>query len=704
MQMKRKQGIGRTLSGAVSFMMAWVLMSWAAGAGDAPEKTGPIQMEGITVTATKTAVDAETVPFTYHEVDRDELDAQPAYAINNVGELIRDVPGVHVGQYYPWGPPWIHLRGTGYFIGRTVYLVDGLPTWSFMSTTLNPHDIERVDVLLGPSSALYGANASGGAVNFVTRSGQAGMGFTNELAYGSNNTFRPHASLGDRKGNLGYYLSYSGDYSGGYAMKPVDGMIELWKLGKKQYLTDASLEDNYYRHSYLSGKVDYRTDSGMRLWLGVNYVNRYLYGGQENLILDDNGDQAISTAGFESPLGAIGRLKLTAAYQYYDHPQQYNQGLSLKNGLLVLDDTVVRNQDWTVRRTPVELQSDFFLGEHNILTAGLFWSREVEERSDFYAATSSVSDYEVTTDQYAFYLQDQMLFLDDRLSLVGGIRYDDWEYHDIYVTAANPQHPEDVSKDTWTYRGGVKYRFTDWIAGRSSIGTAYWPGLPLWFFQSVTTGKTQREANPDLEPEKTWMADLGFDIQIAPTRSQIGVTGYWGEIEDMVSYRYDENPNLEGGSIIRTQNLGRAEIYGIEFGLEQPLMERLFLTAALTLNHSEVADDPANEGNELRNAPDYWGSVGLTYLDPELINGSLTFRFSDDRYYDDENTDLPYFHMSSYETLDLKIWRDWKIRDNLFLNTTLSVVNLWDEEYETEIVYVNPGLYMEGLVSLKYVF
>ncbi len=82
--------------------------------------------------------------------------------MSNFGELIRDVPGVHVAQYYPWGPPWVHLRGTGYFIGRTVFLVDGIPVTPFLSQTINNMDIERVDVILGPSSALYGANSSPG--------------------------------------------------------------------------------------------------------------------------------------------------------------------------------------------------------------------------------------------------------------------------------------------------------------------------------------------------------------------------------------------------------------------------------------------------------------------------------------------------------------------------------------------------------------
>jgi iron complex outermembrane receptor protein len=689
--------VRRLGAAAVAALFTAGHLAWA-------EQQQTFKLEPVVVTATKTEVKADTIPFTAHSVDRETLDAQPSFFMNNVGELIRDLPGVHVGQYYPWGPPWIHLRGTGYFIGRTVYLVDGLPTWSFMSTTLSPNDIERVDVVLGPSSALYGANASGGAVNFVTRSGKKGMGAKGQIAYGSNNTIRPHVSVGDKVDNWRYYLSYSGDYSDGYKMKPVEDALELWSLGKKQYLKEASLEDNSYETSYAAGKADWANQHGTKLSMAVNYARRYLYGGQSNLILDDTGSQAINTFKAETPLGGIGKIRLSGAFQYYDHPQIYNGGLSLSGGKVVLNSNVAQRREWEVRRLPVELQSDWYLLSNNILTAGVFWSREDETRNDVFPLTGKTSLFKVTTDQTAFYLQDQMLFFDDRLSLVAGLRYDRWKYHNIFDSASNPTTPPDVSKETWTYRGGAKYRFNENFALRSSIGTAYWPGLPLWFFQNIKSGNTWREANPNLEPEKTWMADLGLEIDLPRFGTSIGITGYYGKIDDMVSYRYDENPAVPGGSIVRTRNLGGAEIYGVETSLKQRIIDKLWFMGSLTLNHSEIIDDPVNGGHQLRNAPDYWGSLGLRYLNPDIVNADLLFRFSDDRYYDDENTELPFFHMRSYETLDLRVWRDWRLADKWIMTTSISGVNLFDKYYETEIVYVNPGRYIEGMVGFRYLF
>ncbi|WP_448382147.1 TonB-dependent receptor [Desulfosoma sp.] len=663
------------------------------------------QLEDISVTATKTATPAELLPVAAHTVDREAIESQPSHYMGNFGELIRDLPGVHVAQYYPWGPPWVHLRGTGYFIGRTVFLVDGIPVTPFMSQTINNMDIERVDVILGPSSAIWGANASGGVVNIITRSGKKDTGARVGMGYGSFETYRPHASIGDKEKNWNYYFAYNGDYSEGYYMKPVDGMIDLWYLGKKQYLWDASLERNRYRYSYFMGKVGWENDDGMSLTATYNMETLYLFGGQPGLILNDDGLQGIGSLKFQTPVTDWLHMSAYLGQQHFDRPGRNINGLSLVNGNLKLDTTPTTRTTWENDRIPAELQADIHYLPNSILTLGAFWSREKETRESYRIKDEVRTDKsEYTTDQWALYAQNQSFFLHDKLSVLAGIRWDNWEYHDIFDQASNPQRPEDIDKDHVTYRGGIKYRFNDLFAVRSSAGTAFWPGTALWFFRNVTQGKTQREANPNLKPEKTWMVDLGLELSLQSTKTFFTVTPYYGEIEDMVSYRYDPNPNLPGGTIIRSLNLGKAEIYGVEFGLEQPLTDELRLFGALTLNRSRLKESGPNTGNQLRNAPDYWGSVGVRYLNPQWVNAQGTIRFSDDRYYDDDNTDLPYFHMESYVTFDAKVWRDWKIGKNWTLTTALSGNNLFDKDYATEIVYVHPGRTVQADVYLKYNF
>jgi iron complex outermembrane receptor protein len=683
----------------------------APGDGDAADEAAQPQSrlrlsEQVTVTATKTDTPAGRMPVAAFSVDRAQIEAQPRHFMSNFGELIRDVPGVHVAQYYPWGPPWVHLRGTGYFIGRTAYLVDGIAITPFLSSTINNSDIERVDVVLGPASALYGANASGGAVNIVTRSGE-GRDSAAEVGVGVGSfaTYRPRANVAGHHEGLHYYASYNGDYSEGYNMKPVEGMVELYDLKKTQYLWDASLEPNEYRYSSAMGKAGWRSRGGVSITGSYNAQWLYLYGGQPGMVLNDDGQQGIGLLRLVAPFGTTTKLTLSAGRQDFDRPQLYIKGLSLKNGAVTLDPTPSTRSEWTTYRVPLEAQVDHVFGGRHTLTGGLFWSREGEVREDYSRATdvrTSKSDY--TTDQAALYLQGQTALLGERLSLLAGVRWDSWRFHDIFDQASTNQNPPAIEKDHTTYRLGAKYLASPSVSVRGSFGTAFWPGTALWFFRNVTTGMTWREANPGLNPETTWMADLGLEARIAKTRTVLGVTPYFGEIDDMVSYRYDVNPAVAGGTIIRSLNLGTARIYGLELLAEQRLAEGLTLSGTLTLNRSRLRDSGANSGHQLRNAPDSFGSLSLSYARPALFNAQATLRFSDDRYYDDENTDLPYFHMEAYQTVDLKVWRSWRVSRSLEITTAISGINLLDEQYATEIVYVHPGRTLQADVTVRLPF
>ncbi|MBU0969334.1 MAG: TonB-dependent receptor [Proteobacteria bacterium] len=665
-------------------------------------------LEEMTVTATKTEVDADLSPVTAFSVTREDIDFQPSHYMNNFGEYIRDLPGVHVAQYYPWGPPWVHMRGTGHFLQRSVYLIDGMPVHAFLSPAIHPNDIEQVDVVLGPSSALYGASAAGGAVNIITRSGKPGEGASARMAYGSNNTFRPSLSVGDDKGNFNYRFSYSGDFSDGYPMKPIDGMLELQRLGKPQYVKTASVEDNDYQYNWLTGKMGWDNDQGTSLTLAANYMDRYLSGGQPNAIINDNGDTLVTNLRLTHALGDWAKITATTGYQFQAIPSQDNGGARLVAGLVAVDDTIKLKTDWDRTRVPFEVQSDFYLGQNNVLTAGVHLAREEEEMYKYHGTTGAQTyRYELTTDMTGIYLQDQMFFFDDRLSLLGGMRYDEWKYSNIYDSGSSNPTPESVKKDHMTYRGGIKFRASDTLGLHSSIGTAFWPGNPKWFFQNLNSGSTWREANPNLNPEKTWMADLGADITLDRWKTLFKVTGYYGIIEDIMAYTYDAHPTLPGTTLIKSRNMGEAEIYGLEFYLKQPLTRHICFTGSLTLNHSRITEDqinPANVDNQLRNSPDYYGSIGLRYVRPDLINGEVVLRFSGSRYYDDNNEDLPYYHMEAYETVDVKIWRDWTIAPKVTLHTSVSGVNLLDKEYATEIVYVNPGRHIECMMGVRYAF
>jgi len=697
-------------SGAVSAADAAApAATQAVSGGDVQKEVDTHILPGVAVTATKTDTPVEYAPVTAYTVDRKNIESQPDYIRSNYGQLIQDVPGVYVAQATYKTTPWINLRGTGDFSARSLYMVDGLPVGSSQMLTyaINNNDIDRIEILMGPSSALYGSNAAGGVVNIITRQGTESTGATVSYSYGSNDTNRPHVSIGDsvpyRSNRFNYYFSYSGDYSDGYENLPIENTMRLYREGKKSYLKTTSVDDAYYRTSYFAGKAGWLGANGASLTIGYNYSRSDVSGGQHNLHYVDDGYQGIGNLRFQMPIAELAKLTLTGGYQHWNRPSKDNKGLSLTPGGLVLNTNKNYANESDVWRMPLELQTDFFLGENNILTAGAFYCKEkIKAKRENWQTGAFVSESEYPMDQTAFYLQDQAFFFNKKLSVLAGIRYDRWKYHDIYDSTANPKEPDDYDDDIVNYRGGIKYQINDALAIRTSAGTAYYPGLSTWFFKNVTTPPSLVEANPNLDPEETWMVDLGLDGNFVKTGTSFSITAYYGRIKDIIAGRYDSVPGHPTWTVLRYSNVGEAEIYGLETQLNQRLSEHLFAVLNLTLNHSEIVDDPVNEGNQVSTAPDYMFNIGLKYLNPGLINGSIAFRAIDDMHIDNENINVSYFAMDSYESIDAKIWRDWKVSNKVTLSTALSVENLLDDGYEPYFYYENPGRTFMATVGINY--
>lgn len=675
-----------------------------ASAEEALNQSHPVLLEKITVTATRTEVDEDAVPFTMYTLKREEIESQPNYLFD-MGEYLRILPGVDLMRTDPSEPSWVHMRGTGYFQGRTVYMVDGIALADTkLFTAINSNDTAQIDVLMGPSSAIYGPNASGGVVNVTTRSGKEAMGAEAAIGYGSHNTVRPQVSVGNRAGNFNYYFSYSGEYSDGYDYFPAEDIIEYVNSpnGSSWWYGVANVDDPEYEKTFLTGKVGWDTDSGGELSFTANYLNSYLSGGQENKVVVDRGDHLITSAKWRQPLGSSNIFKISVGYQYLNRPSKKNSGATLDNGSIVVDPTFSGKSFYgPIAYIPIEVQNDFYIGADTIITAGGLYGMYSETRSTEDASGTETSKSEWDIDRYAAYLQAQQFLFNKKLSLLGGVRYDLWRYKNIFDSRSQNQYPGSETLDHVNFRAGAKYRWNDHFAVRSSFGTAYWPGWTHWRFRNDDTGTSRIEANPDLDPEKTWMADLGIDASF-DWGLLVRLTGYYGKLKDMLSYTYIE----EGGvRTLRARNTSEAELYGVEIGLDQTLTKNLLLHASLTLNESEIVKDeiaPENEGNQLKFTPDYFGSVGLRYQNPSLVNVSLDFVFTGDRFMDDANTEGLMKHLDSYETFNIKLWRDWRLRDGMVLTTALSGINVFDEHYEYCGCYIGPGEYYEMTIGIRF--
>ena len=685
--------------------------------GDA--ETIPILRQSIVVTATRTETDVLDLPVSVGIVTQSEVQQRQ---LNNpsVGEVVRGLPGVSLGFGNRNIPAWIQLRGTGYFIGRTLYMADELPLAEPMvSIAVHPDNLSSTEVLLGPSSSLYGANASGGVVNMRSASARESGGITLGVGYGTFNSWRPRISIGKTWRNWDFLGSYNLDKSDGYRNTDLATGLYLYRNNYPSYLNSVTIDPQYYTNNYSYQRIGYRNANGMGFTMGAHVFTEDLYGGKENSL--STGTRIVGTGSFFTPISHYALLTVRFGYQSRLQDSQSTKGLTKvansaingryvftpidANNSYVYDPTISQQGHTTYTRLPLDTQVDIHPFRGNTVTAGVTYLIDQSRSFTFspdWSSTLAKTKYGIG--QTAVYFQDQYQFLNERATLVVGLRHDWWNYHDVYDSGSTNKTPPDVSKGATTARGGLKYRLTDSLGVRGSFGTAYWPGNATWFFQNISTGLTWREANPDLKPESTRMFDLGADYVSTATRTRLSATFYDGEITDAMSYVYAQHPTLPGVQIIRTSNSDKVSIKGLELAVRQQILKNLSGFVNYTLNHSEITKSATNRGHQLRNAPDNVGAAGLTYDDSRRQFGvALMANASDTRYYDDENTQLRYFRMRGYFTLGVKVWKGFAVGRNR-LTLSVGVDNLTDNKYDGEFIYNAPGRFAEVRATYHFGF
>ncbi|MDR1658635.1 MAG: TonB-dependent receptor [Deltaproteobacteria bacterium] len=690
------------------------------------------RLEAIDVTATKTDISRDKVPFSVFTVDTEEQQKESPHGYyNTVGEMVSGVPGVYVAEFYPWGLSWIQLRGTGHGLNRSIQMVDGLPIYAYQNSTINAHDIAQVDVLLGPSSALYGASAAGGVVNMITRSGYSGMGINLELAYGSRSTVRPHFHFGNavnlQSGTFKFYFSYTGDYSDGYIMLPVREMLRSYYLTGNRF-TDAGIENNNFRYNYLATRLDWENDNHTSLSLSVNYAQRYLNGGLPGYIRLDNADQWLTSFRASTLLGDWGKIKLAMGYQSIEAFSIVPRGVSPAPGSpawsyqYVVDPTLVQRSVayGTGNRSqfPIDLQIDIHPIENDIITAGVSYIKGNVEPSYTVSllpanrgAITALVNWEET--QLSFYLQNALSLFNDKLTIIGGLRYDEWKYSNINMLNTPANLVDEARFDTITYRLGAKFNITDYFGIRAAYGTAYYQNPQMMFYSGWNnTTNTYRATSQDLKPEQTAMMEFGLDFNKPDWGTEASVTLYHGNIEDS-QYTFsvrDTSGALTGrpgAMFAQSRNMGKVQVKGVELSLRQELIKNLLtFKASATFNNSVIKESNTrgNIGNQLSHAPKYVGSYSLIFTKPDLINASVMYKHTDERWYNDANAETLHYHMRNVDLWNAKIWRDWVLSDKVTMTTSLVGTNLTNLQYEGQYIFLAPGRYFEGLLSFTYHF
>jgi len=501
-----------------------------------------------------------------------------------VAEILQNVPGVSVTNTGGIGKSTsVFIRGAD--SNKTLVVIDGVEVSDLSSIgggysfdDLMADNIERIEVLRGSQSALWGSDAIGGVINIVTKKGTSGFNPTGGIELGENDYHKENINISGAQGDTNYSLSATNLKTDGISAK------------------DNESDDDRYENQTIALKAGHEfTDI-----FSMDTILRY----------EQSESEYDSYSGTDADSG------------YYATNEQYqaklNSHLNLfnkqwKNRLSVgLSNT--KNEDFSSsdtsyegKKIKTELQSDYYLKPTNNFT----------QRLSFFA--------EHENDNYQSWSMDEK----ERIEATGVVLGygTDWKKL-VFVNAAIRHDFNNKFDDTTTYHLDA----AGWVNDGTRIHSSYGTGV-----KNPTLGQLYGEVvawsyagNSDLTPEKSRSWDLGIEYNFSDANAYIDLTYFDSRYTNMIDYYYDST-TYESTYV----NLDdKATARGLEFTGSLKITQDFRLNASYTYMKTDDGD-----GNELSRRPENSASINANYKYTPKLGANIGFNYVGSRIDGDDSLD-----------------------------------------------------------------
>ncbi|MEE4196769.1 MAG: TonB-dependent receptor [Bacteroidales bacterium] len=666
----------------------------------------------VVITATKTENYVKDVPARVHMISPRQMEALPAQTID---DIIATLPGVNINRSFGifTHSASVTMRGlNGEEQGRVLVLIDGIPTnksdgGSVNWNLLNTDQVERIEVVKGPGSSLYGGNAMGGAINIITKKPTEPFSGKASIAYGTYNTIHGQLNLSGRmskKTNQGLFWNINSFY------RQSDGYITA---SEADQLANPYIVESELMEWAATAKLGYDFNKDHGVEVSFMYYD------------DDRGTG-------EKVYQPEGNNREHDTYHLRAKYYGEKNNLNWKVNLFYLNEDYKRISEWlkddyTFYKVLSErvdlgaLTSLSYQWNKQTFTGGIDLKQGSVDAKDVYYTSTDVVYNRGKMNMMGLFLQDEILLMNDKLKIVAGVRFDYANFFDGGFEIENPtaettfmtQYDNaNLSEDTWqafSPKLSAQYEFN----ARYRIYASYAKGFrPAVLDDMCRSGRIKggfKVADQSLQPEYINNFEIGADARFF-NRFRTSFSTYYSLGDDFMYYvNTGDSIDLGYGMrpIIKASNISEVEIYGLELELNYLVTEKIRLNANYAYAHSQIKEftplsssDPVDLTQKyLTEVPDHMGSVSF-YWRNSIVNTSIIARYMGERWVNDLNQvdeivlDDQY---PAYSVVDLRFSKQIK---HLFIH--LSFQNIFDQKHYDRKGAVSPGRFITLELGTKF--
>ncbi len=563
----------------------------------------------------------------------------------SLSQVLRSVPGVNVIESGgPGGTAEVRLRGAE--TGHTLVLIDGVRVNDFATarddfdfSLIAPSEIERIEILRGPQSAIYGSDAIGGVINIITKKAARGKPRSSASvevgSYGSNTET---LSTSMNRGDVSLRLGGSHHYTAGFSRR-----------GDR----DNNEADSYEKWAG-SFRATYAPDDGPRVEIGGN--------GSHVLSEYD----AASGATAPDADNDVAKTLLTA----FGKITWPNAGSGIEHSLMAFGEYSARDNTERAPPTPSIPESHFRSrsvgAEYKASTDIGAWGRLLvggrveQEAADYDAPAGGFSAFTNSRLLYALFAEHKIT-LADRFHLAFNGRYDAAFDGEGFLTG----------------RATAVYDLSEYGTRlKASVGTGAKRPTAYMLANNAFQAMTHDDVTLDLKPERSFGADLGIEQELFDGGVRLSATGFYNHFVDLIETRQ------VGGSIfdVAYENTSTATTAGVELTGEVDVVPGTFVVGgSYTYLYSVDAS-----GKPLRRRPRDSGSVYATLTPTEGAEATLSAVYVGERYNSAGGVNL----LPAYWRVDVEMSGNITETTKAFAR----IENLFDARYQDPGGFNTPGL------------